>query len=379
MTDVDLDALPVVGALDVERTPQGVTFWRTPRWARTQVVDAGQLLGLQMPAGVRLELVTSSSWLELDVAITAVEIEDVFAPTVRFDLVVADEARQSLAGDSASRMLIRPDRTFHIVPGDACTIRFDDLPGDLSVPVEIWLPHNAIVELRGARIAEGATLEGFRSGRPRWLHYGSSISHCFEAPSPTVTWPALVARKAGLDLVNLAVGGQCMLDPHVARTIRDLAPDVVSLKVGANIVAADALRERILVPLLHGFLDTVRERLPETPVVLVTPITCPMLEDQPGPLVAGSDGGNRTVPRAPELCVGSLTLRRLRELVTSVVETRRGDGDQWLHLLDGLELLGPADVHQLHDGLHPDADGYRLIADRFLPRVFGPRGLAPAS
>jgi hypothetical protein len=119
------------------------------------------------------------------------------------------------------------------------------------------------------------------------------------------------------------------------------------------------------VPLLHGFLDILRDGLPAIPVVLATPIVCPALEEHPGPLVTGADGLHHTVARADELAIGSLTLTRVRELVASVVATRREGGDHSLHFVDGLALLGP------------DADGYRLMADRFFPLVFGKDGLVP--
>ena len=51
-------------------------------------------------------------------------------------------------------------------------------------------------------------------------------------------------------------------------------------------------------------------------------------------------------------------------------------GDANLHYVDGLEILGPEEAHLLPDDLHPDAEGYRLMGDRFLKRVverlFGP-------
>jgi SsfX3, N-terminal domain len=41
-----------------------------------------------------------------------------------------------------------------------------------------------------------------------------------------------------VDLVNLGFSGSMMLDPFVARTIRDLPADLLSVEVGINIVAA---------------------------------------------------------------------------------------------------------------------------------------------
>ena len=123
------------------------------------------------------------------------------------------------------------------------------------------------------------------------MHYGSSISHCVEAAEPAGTWPAVAARLAGVSLRNLGFGGQCHLDPFVARTIRDLPDvDIVSIKTGINIVNMDSMRERVFAPALHGFLDTIREAKPDVPIVVISPIYCPSAETRPGPTVPNEQG-----------------------------------------------------------------------------------------
>ena len=79
-------------------------------------------------------------------------------------------------------------------------------------------------------------------------------------------------------------------------------------------------------------------------------------------------------PAPRELAVGSLTLRRIRELTTEIVATRRKTGDTDLFLIDGLTLFGPADADDLPDGLHPSADGYLRIGERFHSIAFTGEG-----
>ncbi len=240
---------------------------------------------------------------------------------------------------------------------------------------ELWLPQSASTELRELRVADGSRVEPPTTARPRWAHYGSSISHCIEADGPTDAWPAIAARNAGVDLVSFAFAGQCQLDQFVARSIRDEAPHLVSMEVGINVVNADTLDVRTFAPALHGFLDTLRERLPDVPILVVSPIVCPMVEDHPGPTVPDDHGGFRIITDAPpELRATSLTLRQIRRIVTDVVDGRRDRGDANLHALSGLELFGEADAPGLPDGLHPRADGYRLMAERFGALAFAPGG-----
>ncbi|GAB2845005.1 hypothetical protein GCM10027176_56010 [Actinoallomurus bryophytorum] len=76
------------------------------------------------------------------------------------------------------------------------------------------------------------------------MHHGSSISHCCEAEGPLGTWPVVAARLAGADLLNLGLAGNAMVDHFTARTIRDRPADLISLKLGINVVNGDTLRPR---------------------------------------------------------------------------------------------------------------------------------------
>jgi hypothetical protein len=168
------------------------------------------------------------------------------------------------------------------------------------------------------------------------------------------------------------MAGQCQLDPFVARALRDLPVDLISLKVGINVVNGDTMRERTFVPAIHGFLDTIRDGHPTTPVLVVSPILCPAHEQHPGPTVGGTPIS--VIDRRPALAVGSLTTGRIRELLADVVATRQAAGDEHLHLLDGRELFGEDDLDDLPDGLHPNAAGYQRMGERFDALAFGAGG-----
>ena len=244
-----------------------------------------------------------------------------------FDLVVDGESAgqvRTTVGNVLNIDLMQPENVT-LDTGEPATIRFDGLDHG-SKDIEIWLPQAATVELRSLRIDDEAVAEP--ASRPtgrRWVHYGSSISHCLEAASPTTTWPAVAAHHAGVELISLGFAGQCMLDQFVARTIRDLEPDVISVKIGINVVNGDTMRERTFGPAVHGFLDTIRERLPDTPMLVVSPIYCPPAEDKPGPTVPGPEGKYIVVEGLDELRSTCLTLRKVRTCLEQVVDaaTRR--------------------------------------------------------
>jgi lysophospholipase L1-like esterase len=380
MTEIPFDGGPALlrGALDVDATPEGVVPRRLPDWTRYQLVDPALAMLVTTPAGVRLAFSTDATEVELDVLLMLFELGDEPLVPASFDLVVAGELVDGQSTTEGNVLHIdAATGAFDLRPGGPTTIRFEGLPGQAGTQVEVWLPQVSVVQLRSLRVPAGATIGApATSERPAWIHYGSSISHCLEAERPTGTWPAVAARLADVDLQNLAFAGQCMLDQAVARTIRDLPADAISLKVGINVINGDTMRERTFVMALHGFLDTVRDGHPSTPIAVVTPIICPPAEDHPGPTISAV-GERRVhiVPRAPELSVGALTLMRVRTLIAEVVAARRKEGDDNLHVLDGLTLFGADDLADLPDDLHPNAAGYQRMGERFHQMAFAAGGV----
>ena len=157
---------------------------------------------------------------------------------------------------------------------------FDGL-SDGEKLIELWLPQFGSFQLRSLEIDDGATLQPFTDARPRWVTYGSSITQCRTAASPTQTWPAIVARQHGLNLTCLGYGGQCHLDAMVARMIRDLPADYISMCLGINIQGASSLGPRAFRPAIIGAIQIVREKHPDIPLVLMSPICSPPREENP--------------------------------------------------------------------------------------------------
>jgi hypothetical protein len=372
---IDSEVLHFAGALDLEATPTGFAPRRLPAWTKPQISDVAFEAVVQMPAGVRLEFISTTTTLEIDVQLTLIRPLPRELKPAPFELTV-DGKVVALVETSVGHVInLGPaddEITFEV--GEPTTVTFAGLPPE-SKRIELWLPHASAVDLRAVRVDDGATVEATPVATVRrWVHYGSSISHCAGALTPTWTWPAMVARTVGLDHTNLGFAGQCMLDQFVARTIRDLDVDIISMKVAANIIAADAMHERPFGPALHGFLDTIREGKPDTPILVVSPIFSPIGENHPGPLRLDAEGRNVAVEGPAELRRTSLTMQTMRSAVETVVKIRRDLGDENLHYLSGLELFGADDVGDLPDLLHPNDAGNQRIAERFVRHAFATGG-----
>lgn len=228
---------------------------------------------------------------------------------------------------------------------DQSEFAFEGIPEGRHL-IELWLPQRGDFALRGLELADGASLAPYEDTRPRWITYGSSITHCGTAASPSFTWPAIVARERGLNLTCLGYGGQCHLDVLVARMIRDLPADYISICAGINIYGQASLNERSFVPALIGSVCVIREKHPRVPIALISPIFSCHRETEPN-------------------AVG-WTLQDYRQGVREAVEILRGAGDAAVHYIHGPDLFGGEHSHLLPDNLHPNAEGYEVLGRNFL-------------
>ncbi|MFE7560112.1 GDSL-type esterase/lipase family protein [Kitasatospora sp. NPDC057500] len=365
----------VRGALDLERTPAGVMPRRLPAWTKEQYQDPSVYGGTLMPSGVRLVFRTDARVVEFEVLTSTGQLDGDPGPrpTGLLELMVDG----ALAGRRRAPLghvvrMASPGAEQQLIPGKPGTARFAGLPAGMK-NIELWLPQQTPTELVALR-ADGEVLAPLPSdGRPRWVHHGSSISHCLEADGPTGTWPVVAAALGGAEVTNLSQPGNDMLDPYVARTIRDLPADLISLKTGINIVARAAFRLRTFGPAVHGYLDTIRDGHPDTPLLVISPVSCPALEARPGPTGVDRDGRITALGDPADLAGGALSLQVVRDELARIVAVRQAH-DPNLHHLDGRELLGPADVDDLPDGLHPSAAAYRRMGERFAAHAFSDGG-----
>lgn len=368
------------GALEVEESGRGLRPHRLPAWAREHYADAQMLQAQSQPSGVHLALRTRARVIELDVVATRrVYVGLPERPVGVYEARV--EGRVVASGCPGGGDQVRVDVSTGVVEhvaGPVGTVRLGDL-GEGEKDVRIWLPHNEGVELVALR--SDAPVGPVQEGARVWLHHGSSISQGSNAQAPTQVWPVRAALKSGVDLVNMGYGGSALLDPFVARAISEVPADLISLKLGINVVNLDLMRVRAFAPAVHGFLDTVRRGHPHTPLVLISPLYCPVHEHTPGPGAFDAEALVRGQVRfratgdPDEVAAGRLTLQVVRrELARVVAERSQWDGQ--LSYVDGCELYGPKDHERwpLPDRLHPCGQAHQLIGDRFAERVLAGRG-----
>lgn len=296
--------------------------WRLPP-GRIETAHAPDLTQrARMPAGARIAVRTDATGMTVPV--------DGDVESSPMDVLVA--------GERIGRFAIAPGHGVVKIP----------LPSGVQ-DVEFWLPQFGQTRIGKLAFSGHTEVVPARREGPRWITYGSSITQCRSADGPSETWPALVSRRHDWRLTCLGFGGECHLDPVVARTMRDTPADLVSMCLGINVYGRGSFHPRSFSSAVSGFIETVRDGKPGTAIVVITPIISPDREQTPN-------------------LVG-MTLAQVRDDVATAVETLTRLGDPDLHLVDGRDLLDEGEAGLLHDGLHPSAEGYRHIADRLAPRL----------
>jgi len=310
------------GAVSLEHTAGGIKPWRIPYQEYALYPPDGIGGKAEICAGVRIRLTTDSAWIVLS-----------FTP-------LPEAARMDCVVDG--RLY-----TADLAQG-AAEAAFQGLPAEMK-EIEIFLPQNTGLTVTGLRVEAAAHAAPSPDLRPKWVTYGSSITQCVAASSPSRTWPAIAAAEGGYNLTCLGYSGNCHLEPMVAKLIRDLPADVITLCVGINVYGAATLSPRTFKPALIGMLETIREKHAATPLIVVSPIY-------------GTE-------RETEKNVLGFTLPLMREDILETVQLLQRRGDSLIYYRDGLEWFGPHDGIRLPDGLHPDAAGYELLGSRFMERI----------
>ena len=357
------------GIARMDKTARGVTFSRLPEWTYPQHSHAPIVAKMaERLSGVHIDIETAAT----QITVTYRSLRDSNPSTNWISgpstiAVTTEGFEQSISHSNGDLRVWNFDVIEKEIEGEDSVAEFN-LPETGSPRlVQIWLPQNCPIELISIE-ANDEWQSADTSHQPLWLHYGSSISHCEDADGPLGVWPVAAARELGLDVYNLALGGCANLEQFAARTIRDMPAKLISLKLGINVVNNASYTSRTFGPAVHGFIDTIRDAHKTTPILVISPVSCPAHEDNPGPSETSLDGMVQGQPFSRHSWIGELTLRGIREILSELVAVRAAT-DPNIHYLDGLKLFNHDEALTMPDGIHPDAAGYRTIAANFVERA----------
>jgi lysophospholipase L1-like esterase len=276
----------------------------------------------QVPAGLRLELVSHA---EAVVLVLQTGPRHVMAAPTMADAVTVWSGEERVAA-----VPFAESDTTAVVP-----LRADGGQYVLHLPEALRAHPLSLVPVGGS--IEPAPAQ------PRWLAYGDSITQGWSATDPGLTYPAITARRLGLDVWNLGFAGAARGEIGAALQLAELDADLITFAFSTNNWSALPTGPVHLAGLLADFLAVVRSGHPDTPIAVLSPILRPQAEQTTN-------------------LVGA-TLVELRSAFEA--EARRlAAADPLLRLVEGLPLVPEG---QLADGIHPDDDGHRAMADALTP------------
>ena len=131
------------------------------------------------------------------------------------------------------------------------------------------------------------------------------------ASAPSLAWPAVTARKLGLDVYNFGYAGSSRTDTAAALSLANIPAEIVSLAIGANTWGRFPHTPALCAEEIRAILTLLRAGHPDAPIVVMSPLLRPDAEDTPNPLGA--------------------TLTELRIAMEEAVRERMISGDVRLH------------------------------------------------
>ncbi len=219
--------------------------------------------------------------------------------------------------------------------------------------ITLYLPLYIPVKVHGIGLDKEARIsppKPFALPRPV-VFYGTSITQGGCASRSGMSYQAILARGLNLDFVNLGFSGNGIGEPEMAAVVAGIDAACFVLDFAQNNRTVESL-EKAYGP----FLETLRAKHPETPILAITPIY-----------------SSREAVGEP----GKSELQKMRDHIRQVVSQRIAGGDRRLQLVEGTDLIGPAQGDALVDGTHPNDLGFEWMADGLAARLRQMLGLPP--
>ena len=157
-----------------------------------------------------------------------------------------------------------------------------------------------------------------------------------------------MSRWVDVDFVNLGFSGNGLGEPAVAKAVAEIDASAFVLDYWGN-PSPDVYRDT-----LPGFVDTLREKHPKTPILVI------------GPYYFSAEAAS---PKLHE------TQEEKRKISREFAAARRSAGDAAISHVDGLEMLSREHADGLVDGVHANSIGFYFCAKGLEPHLRKALGL----
>ena len=270
-------------------------------------------------SGVRLEFITDSPTLSMEVRVSASSSRKFFSHdiTVNGTLISAFGSQASATGTYAH----------------TCAL------GDGTKTVCIYFPWSVCSLLTKLELADGSTLTPVAKSR-RMLIYGDSITQGYDA---TLTSQAYATRLTDLldaEAINRGIGGERFF-PALAEASGELSPDVITVAYGTNDWSKSDSYETFATA-CADFYGTLSRLYPTAKIFAITPIW-------------RKDGDRIT--NVGEFSITAKTIKEVAATLSNVVA------------IDGYDFV-PHDSAYFYDlRLHPNDEGFAHYVEHLYAEI----------
>jgi lysophospholipase L1-like esterase len=215
--------------------------------------------------------------------------------------------------------------------------------------ITLYLPLYMSVKVLGIGIDADAEIEApkpFALKKPI-VFYGTSITQGGCASRSGMSYEAILGRMINADFVNLGFSGNGEGEPELARTVANIDAAYFVLDFAQNNPSVESLTQ-----VYEPFIETIRSKHPETPILVITPIYSAREAWSPDPVLDG-----------------------MRALIRRVGAQRIATGDRNIQIVEGTDLIGPSRGDGLVDGTHPNDLGFQWMAEGLATRISKVLGL----
>lgn len=204
----------------------------------------------------------------------------------------------------------------------------------------LYLPlYNGVSQVElGVPAGASLTMARSRAERPI-VFYGTSITQGGCASRAGMSYPAILGRRLGVPVINLGFSGNGKAEPEVAHLLAELEPAAFVLDPLGNLLT-EQVAER-----LPAFIEILRERHPETPILLHENVYYPT---------------TRFVPARLERVEAS------NAVLHAILKERVAAGDRHISIIPACDLTTD-DGATTVDGTHPTDLGFLRMADAMEP------------
>lgn len=268
-------------------------------------------------AGIKLDFITNSEWIKLNIA--AIE--------------AVNETK-----DNVLEVFVNRKKVADIIEHGKYEFKLGK-----QNRVQIFFPYFAQVYIKSIEVEDDSVIEPYEH-KLRWLCIGDSITQGVGASMPTLNYPLRISSKYDIEVINQGNSGY-VTDERIISRIDNWEPDIVTSAYGINDVGRKTLEQQESE--FYAYCNKLKREFPNSKIYIISPIW--------GEILFGANPSSHK----------RKAVYRIFDDVTNIVG---------INLIDGLKLVPHNKKYYLPDGNHPNDLGYRHYASRLGKILFSDLG-----